>query len=163
MYEVELITHLTHRECTKSLRAVVPFSIVLNSMDAFNHVSEILDRLLAPNGCPWDREQTMETLRHTVLEEVCELIEAINLRDDAHIQEELGDLFLNALFFCKIAEKEKRFTLQSVLEELAKKLIHRHPHVFGDAEIKDTKAVLNQWEAIKSAEARNSKRSSAID
>lgn len=132
-------------------------------MDAFNRVSDILDRLLAPNGCPWDREQTMETLRSTVLEEVCELIEAINLRDDRHIQEELGDLFLNTIFFCKIAEKEKRFSMQTVLEELAHKLIRRHPHVFGATEISDSTAVLKQWETIKNAEAHHLQRKSAID
>jgi MazG family protein len=132
-------------------------------MEAFNQISEILDRLLAPDGCPWDREQTMETLRSTVLEEVCELIESINLQDDAHIQEELGDLFLNAIFFCKIAEKEKRFTMHAVLEELAHKLIRRHPHVFGTTEVADINAVLNQWEAIKSDEMRNRKRVSSLD
>lgn len=132
-------------------------------MDAFNRVSHILDRLLAPDGCPWDQEQTMETLRSTVLEEVCELIEAINLQDDPHIQEELGDLFLNTIFFCKIGERERRFTMQSVLDALADKLVRRHPHIFGDAHVSTSDEVVNQWEKIKKAESRSRPRTSALD
>jgi tetrapyrrole methylase family protein/MazG family protein len=132
-------------------------------IDAYTHVNAILDRLLAPDGCPWDREQTLQSLRTTVLEEVCELIEAIDLDDNRHIQEELGDLFLNFIFFCKIAEKEQRFTQQAVLKGLADKLIRRHPHIFGDAKVEDAQAVVHQWEAIKSAEAHNSQRTNVLD
>lgn len=102
-------------------------------MREFDELIEIIDRLLGPDGCPWDKEQTLQSLRSSVLEEVCEVIEAIDLNDNAHIKEELGDLFFNTIFLCKIAEKEKRFTVTEILKELNEKLIRRHPHVFGES------------------------------
>lgn len=121
----------------------------------FTRLSEILDQLLGPGGCPWDQEQTMETLRCTVLEETCELIEAIDLNDNEHILEELGDLFLNAVFLCKLAEKEKRFSMESVIHYLNEKLIRRHPHVFGNQKAETVEEVLNQWNAIKQNEIKH--------
>lgn len=133
-------------------------------MKEFNELIEIIDRLLGPDGCPWDREQTLQSLRSTLLEEVCEVIEAIDLADNAHIQEELGDLFFNAIFLCKIAEKEKRFPVQAVLRELNEKLIRRHPHVFGEgAKIETVDALYEQWDKIKKEEKGKEKRKSALD
>lgn len=117
-----------------------------------NKVIDILDRLLAPNGCAWDREQTLLTLRETVLEEICELIDAINSGDKEHIKEELGDLLFNALFFAKVAEKENVTTFDGVVDELADKLIRRHPHVFEEAKQLSSSGVVEQWEKIKKNE-----------
>lgn len=136
---------------------------IIPCMEAFDEFNAILDKLLSPEGCPWDREQTLQTLRSTVLEETCELIEAINLNDNRHIAEELGDLFLNALFFCKMGEKEGRFTTESVLKNTSEKLIRRHPHVFGDTHVADSEGVITQWEKIKQAEAHHNYRKSALD
>lgn len=126
-------------------------------IDRFKDVNSTLDRLLGPGGCPWDQEQTMQSLRCTVLEETCELIEAIDLNNDPEILEELGDLFLNAIFLCKLAEKEKRFPVAKVLQNLNEKLIRRHPHIFADAVAKTTNDVLDQWNAIKQAELKDKK------
>ena len=121
-------------------------------MKQFQHLLEVLEALLGPGGCPWDREQTLATMRASVLEEVHEVIEAIDLDDDKKLVEELGDLLFNVAFFCKLGEKEGRFDVASVLEGVTEKLIRRHPHVFGEAEVADMDAVLEQWEAIKSEE-----------
>lgn len=130
---------------------------------AFDHLNGILNLLLSPEGCPWDREQTMLTLRKTLLEETCELIEAIDLNDNAHITEELGDLFLNALFLCKMAQKEKRCTTPEVLDHLSEKLIRRHPHIFGDAKVTDADHVKRQWDEIKRSENGKESRKSLLD
>lgn len=133
-------------------------------MREFDELIEIIDRLLGPGGCPWDQEQTLQSLRSTVLEEVCEVIEAIDLDDNMHIQEELGDLFFNAVFLSKIAEKEKRFPIQAVIKELNEKLIRRHPHVFGEGKKIDTvEELYDQWDKIKKEEKGKDKRKSALD
>ncbi|MBA3722024.1 MAG: MazG family protein [Parachlamydiaceae bacterium] len=121
-------------------------------MKEFNALKDILDRLLAPDGCPWDREQTLLTMRNQVLEETCEVIEAINLDDNIKIEEELGDLFFNVLFMCQLAEKEKRFTIADALNHITAKLIRRHPHIFGDAKVDTSEQVLKQWDEIKKTE-----------
>jgi len=133
-------------------------------MHACDELIEIIDRLLGPDGCPWDKVQTLQSLRSSVLEEVCEVIEAIDLDDNDHIKEELGDLFFNAIFLCKIAEKEKRFTFEEIVEELNEKLIRRHPHVFGDGKkINTVHELSQQWEKIKKEEKGKETRSSALD
>jgi tetrapyrrole methylase family protein/MazG family protein len=121
-------------------------------MEEFNALIDVIERLLAPDGCPWDQEQTMHSIRGSVLEEACEVIEAINLNDNQKIEEELGDLFFNAIFLAKLAEKEGRFKLQDTLLHVTAKLIRRHPHVFGEAVVKTTEQVLKQWEEIKQTE-----------
>lgn len=131
-------------------------------MKEFDKLTSILDQLLGSNGCPWDREQTMETIRSSVLEEVCELIDAIDEKDDENIIEELGDLFFNALFFCKLGEKEERFTTKDVLEIVAEKLIRRHPHVFGDVNAGNSSEVIDIWENEKQKE-KGEKRQSKLD
>lgn len=130
---------------------------------AYVELHRILDQLLAPGGCPWDREQTMLSLRTTVLEEVCELIDAIDVGDNDEIRGELGDLFLNVVFFCKLAEKEQRFSGESVLQELNEKLIRRHPHIFADSKVMDMHGLAHQWEQIKAAEPQHSDRASVLD
>ena len=133
-------------------------------MREFDELIEILERLLGPDGCPWDKVQTLQTLRSTILEEVCEVIEAINLNDDAHIKEELGDLFLNIVLLSKIAEKENRFPVTAVLKELNEKLIRRHPHVFADGKkIHTVDELHEQWDLIKKDEKGKEKRKSVLD
>lgn len=132
-------------------------------MHEFEELLKITDRLLGPDGCPWDQVQTLQSLRSSVLEETCELIEAIDLDDNAHIREELGDFFFNAVFFCKIAEKEKRFKIEEVLKEVVEKLIRRHPHVFGSSKINDLDAAKKQWEMIKAEEKGKTHRKSILD
>lgn len=133
-------------------------------MAEFAKLIEVTERLLGPGGCPWDQEQTMMTIRATILEEVCEVIEAIDVGDNAHIRDEMGDLFFNVIFLCKLAEKEKRFTLKDVLQTLIDKLIRRHPHVFGDVKGIDTvDALVKQWDKIKETESGHGHRKSHLD
>lgn len=115
----------------------------------------IVARLRAPDGCPWDREQTHASLRGSVIEEAYETVEAINEADDAHLCEELGDLLLQVVMHSQMASETGRFTLDDVVSTLNAKLIRRHPHVFGEAEAANTEAVLQRWDEIKRAEKGN--------
>lgn len=133
-------------------------------MRAFDELIQILERLLGPDGCPWDQAQTLHTLRTSAFEEVCELIEAIDLNDNAHILEELGDLFFNVTFLSLVAEKEKRLVFNHVLEELNAKLIRRHPHIFGEGKkIHTLDELHHQWESIKKEEKGKENRVSVLD
>jgi tetrapyrrole methylase family protein / MazG family protein len=133
-------------------------------MDEFKSLIDIVDRLLAPDGCPWDREQTLQSMRHLLIEECYEVIEAIDLNHDRQLEEELGDLLFNVIFLCKLAEKEKRFTLVDVIRHITAKLVRRHPHIFGEAKVSSSKEVLEQWEKIKQTENKDQKRrESALD
>lgn len=121
-------------------------------MKEFDDLLHVLDRLLGPGGCPWDQKQTLHTMRASPLEEVHELIEAIDSDDEKAIGEELGDLFFNACFLGRLAEKEKGLLLPEILHGIAEKLIRRHPHVFGEKVVKDAEGVVKQWEEIKDTE-----------
>ena len=112
----------------------------------------IVSLLRSPEGCPWDREQTHETLRAGLLEEACETIDAISNADDANLREELGDLLLQVVFHTDLAAERGAFTLEDAAQHTCEKLIRRHPHVFGDVDAADTQAVLRQWEQIKREE-----------
>lgn len=131
-------------------------------MEEFKSLIDTLDRLLAPDGCPWDREQTMQSMRHLLVEETFEVIEAIDLSDNRLMEEELGDLLFNVVFLCKLAEKEGRFTLQDALKHIVAKLIRRHPHIFGEGQLETSEEVLKQWEQIKKSEKKGV-RHSALD
>jgi tetrapyrrole methylase family protein/MazG family protein len=109
-------------------------------------------RLREPDGCPWDREQTHRTLARHLLEETHELLEAIDADDDDAIRDELGDLLLQVTFHAQIAAEDGRWDIDDVSEGLVRKLIHRHPHVFGDVEVTDSAAVLVNWEQLKAEE-----------
>lgn len=113
---------------------------------------QIVERLRAPGGCPWDREQTHESMRNGLIEEAYEVLDAIDRKDDAHFREELGDFLLQVVMHCQIASEEGRFDLDQVARELNEKLIRRHPHVFGENKLGDTEAVLEQWDKIKRQE-----------
>lgn len=112
----------------------------------------IVNLLRSPEGCPWDREQTHESLRAGLLEEACETIDAITRADDANLREELGDLLLQVVFHTDLAAERGAFTLEDAARQVCDKLIRRHPHVFSDGEAGDTAAVLRQWEQIKREE-----------
>ena len=115
----------------------------------FAKLCEIVAQLRAPGGCPWDREQTNESLLPGLIEEAYEVAGAVRARDDANLREELGDLILLGVMHSEIAREERRFDIGAVLQEVTEKLIRRHPHVFGSSEVRDTDGVIKQWEAIK--------------
>ena len=119
---------------------------------AFRRLYEIVAKLRSPAGCPWDREQTLETIKPHTLEETYELLEAIDSDDDEAIVEELGDVLLQVLLDAQIGADEGRFTLVDVVERLTKKLIERHPHVFGDAKAETPADVVRHWDRIKQQE-----------
>jgi MazG family protein len=120
----------------------------------FSKLREIVARLRAPGGCPWDREQTNESLLPATIEEAYEVTEAAQAKNDAHFREELGDLLLLVVMHAEIAREEGRFNIDSVIVDVTQKLIRRHPHVFGESDAKDAGAVLKQWEAIKREEKK---------
>lgn len=115
---------------------------------------EIMHRLLSPQGCPWDREQTHESLRSCLVEEAWEVVEAIELNDMHKLKEELGDLLLQIVFHTALAEGRGDFTHQDIIAAIVEKLIRRHPHVFGDGTVRDAAEVVVNWENIKAAERR---------
>jgi nucleoside triphosphate diphosphatase len=121
----------------------------------FERAKAIMARLRAPGGCPWDREQTFDTIKRYTLEETYEVLEAIDNRDWKELTSELGDLLLQVLFYAEMAEEQSFFTIDDVLDALSNKLIHRHPHVFGDIKADDSAQVLKNWEALKAEEKRN--------
>lgn len=124
----------------------------LDHPDPMTRLRHVVHRLRAPGGCPWDREQTHETLIPHVLEEAYEVVDAIRSGDPALICEELGDLLLQPVLHAEIASEAGAFDLDRMAHELTEKLIRRHPHVFGEASAETSAAVLSQWEAIKRVE-----------
>jgi MazG family protein len=112
----------------------------------------VMRRLLGPDGCPWDREQSLETLRKYVLEEACEVIDAIDGGDRQGLREELGDLLLQVVFQAELTRREGSFAIDDVVAGIVDKLVHRHPHVFGDVSAKDSDEVLRNWEKLKAKE-----------
>lgn len=130
----------------------------------YKNLEELIDvvaKLRAPDGCPWDREQTHTSLRPNMLEEAYEAVDAIDENDMAHLREELGDVLLQVLLHSQIASEFNEFTLDDVAKELKEKLIHRHPHVFGTAKINNADDVLKTWDKLKSEE--KTERKSAMD
>ncbi|HET7338053.1 MAG TPA: nucleoside triphosphate pyrophosphohydrolase [Candidatus Dormibacteraeota bacterium] len=122
--------------------------------EGIESIFEVVHTLRAPGGCPWDREQTHESLRPYLLEETYELLEAIDAGDDAKLMEELGDLLLQVAMHAEIAAEEGRFDAKEVSEAVAAKMVKRHPHVFGDVSVANADEVLRNWEHQKMHEAR---------
>src|SRR5882672_6009912 len=120
----------------------------------FEKLVAVQARLRAPDGCPWDREQTHESLRTYLIEEAYEVLEALESGNDAKFAEEMGDLLLQIVIHSQIAREEGRFTVSDVIREIHDKMIRRHPHVFGTTRAKDSAEVLRNWEQIKAAERR---------
>jgi MazG family protein len=115
-------------------------------------LKEVVAQLRAPDGCPWDREQTHSSLRAALIEESHEVIEAIDNSDDTHLREELGDILLQVVMHSQMASERDAFTLDDVASVVADKMVRRHPHVFGDKSAADSDAVLRQWDQIKRTE-----------
>jgi len=136
-----------------------------NTGERFERAVQIMERLRAPGGCPWDREQTFDSIKPYTLEETYEVLEAIDNRDWDELSGELGDLLLQVLFYAEMAEEQKSFSIDDVLDRLSDKLIRRHPHVFGDARADTAAQVKRNWDALKDEErkARLSKASSQAD
>jgi MazG family protein len=120
----------------------------------FPRIVSVMRRLLAPGGCPWDREQTFASLRKYVLEEACEVIDAIDSGRHDLLREELGDLLLQVVFQAELARSQAGFAIDDVVEGIVSKLVRRHPHVFGDGTAKDADEVLTNWERIKAEEKK---------
>jgi tetrapyrrole methylase family protein/MazG family protein len=124
----------------------------LESLRTATSVQRIVARLRAPSGCPWDRKQTHESLRNAILEEAYEVAETIDEGDEYHLSEELGDLFLLIAMQSQIAHESGEFTIEDVYEQVSRKLIRRHPHVFGDVSAETPDQVIATWESVKRAE-----------
>lgn len=120
----------------------------------FEGLVALVARLRAPDGCPWDRDQTHASLRRAFLEECYEALEALDAGDSAALAEELGDVLVHAAFHCRIADESGAFTADTVLQGAIDKLVRRHPHVFGDAKVESVQEVEQQWEALKREERR---------
>lgn len=131
-------------------------------MSSFDELVDVMAKLRSEEGCPWDKEQTHESMRPYLIEEAYEVLEALDAGDDENFKGELGDLLLQVVFHAQIATEEKRFTIDDVSRQIVDKLIHRHPHVFGDLKLNDANEVLDNWERIKQNEKSN-KTGSVLD
>ena len=118
------------------------------------HLLQVMDKLLAPDGCPWDREQTHKSLARYLLEETYEVLAAIHSEDMLELKEELGDVLLQVVFHAALAEREGLFTFEEVAETVSQKMISRHPHVFSDLDLKTSEDVLSHWEGFKKKEGK---------
>ena len=127
----------------------------------FEKLVAVQERLRAPDGCPWDREQTHATLRTYLLEEAYEVLDALESGNDAKFAEEMGDLLLQIVFHSEIAREQQRFDISDVIREIHDKMVRRHPHVFGGKKAKNTAEVLKNWEQIKKEERRNTEENSS--
>ncbi len=132
---------------------------------AIEDLVRIMARLRSPTGCPWDREQDHRSLRWHAVEEVYELLDAIDAGDDHEMEEELGDLLLQVVFHCQLARERGAFDFEQVAQRIADKLVRRHPHVFGNIKVKDVDQVWANWEKIQKAEKHGTRhaRPSALD
>ncbi len=139
-------------------RKSAPLAVRGDSRDSagswFERLVKLQARLRAPDGCPWDREQTHLTLRTYLIEEAYEVLEALETGDDSKFAEELGDLLLQVVFHAQIAAEQKRFTAADVVREIHQKMVRRHPHVFGEKRARDAAEVLKNWEQLKAEERR---------
>jgi len=124
----------------------------VENLAPIERLKDVVAHLRAPDGCPWDREQTHASLRAALIEECHEVIEAIDNSDDSHLREELGDILLQVVMHSQMASERGAFTLEDVASVVADKMVRRHPHVFGDKSAADSDAVLRQWDQIKRGE-----------
>ena len=132
-------------------------------MTPFEQLVQLMDRLRDPGGCPWDREQTLETLKTYLLEETYEVLDALETGEPADHCEELGDLLLQVVFQAKLRAETGHFTIDDVINGIHGKLVRRHPHVFGDSSASSAEEVLDQWERIKAREKEGTSRPSVLD
>jgi MazG family protein len=124
-------------------------------MSAIEDLQRTMARLRAPDGCPWDQEQTHATLVRCLIDEVSELIDTIDRSDYPHMREELGDVLIQVVFHARIAEEKGQFNFEDVARDINDKLVRRHPHVFGTGKLDTSEQVITQWEAIKAKEKKN--------
>jgi tetrapyrrole methylase family protein/MazG family protein len=136
-------------------RVYCPEWSIVSDSTRFEELVAIMDRLRSPGGCPWDREQTYESLRSYLIEECYEVAEALDQRDPDALREELGDLLLQIVFLARLAKEEQRFTVEDVVGGIVEKMIRRHPHVFGGETAETSSDVLEHWERIKRQEKAN--------
>lgn len=134
----------------------------MKAAEKFRELVTIMERLRAPDGCPWDREQDHRMLRRYIIEEAYELIEAIDGGNPRAICEECGDLMLQVAFVARIAEELGDFDIADVMAGISQKLVRRHPHVFGDIDVKDSDEVIRNWEQIKAEERREKKEDQSV-
>jgi nucleoside triphosphate diphosphatase len=139
---------------TPTIPEVANLELMPITGDLFERAVSIMAQLRGPDGCPWDREQTFDSIKPYTLEETYEVLEAIDNRDWDELQGELGDLLLQVLFYSQMASEDGRFSINEVLNRLSSKLINRHPHVFGDGTAETSADVLRNWEALKAEEKK---------
>jgi tetrapyrrole methylase family protein/MazG family protein len=137
--------------------------ILENLEQLFRELADIIAKLRSEDGCPWDRQQTHKSLKSSTLEEAYEVLDAIDDGSDDKLEEELGDLLMQVILHAQIAQDEGRFNICGVIQKISEKLRRRHPHVFGDVQVRDAQDVLKNWEAIKSQERANQDRESLMD
>lgn len=147
LYQLDREPALDHLTCL-----YVPALTLAENMASFGGLLDIVAKLRAPDGCPWDREQTHQSLKPYLIEEAYEALEALEQDDPDSLQEELGDLLLNILLHCQIASENGDFSARDAIRGIAEKLIRRHPHVFGEVQVASAAEVVQNWEAIKSKE-----------
>jgi tetrapyrrole methylase family protein/MazG family protein len=166
--EQEVITKLPLEELDHRLEVSNLTSVYIPPAEnhllnhTFSNLREVVRVLRSPSGCPWDRKQTHETLREYAVEEVYELLDAIDQQDDEGIIEELGDILLQVMLHSQIGEDDGYFTVDDVIRGITGKMIHRHPHVFGDRDVSSVDEVLTNWEALKKEE-KGETRQSVLD
>src|SRR6476659_1745896 len=140
--------------CSATTPEVAKLESMASTGELFERAASIMARLRGPGGCPWDREQTFDSIKPYTLEETYEVLEAIDNRDWDELSGELGDLLLQVLFYAQMAHEEQTFSIDQVLDRLSQKLVDRHPHVFGEVKANTSADVLRNWEALKAEEKK---------
>lgn len=133
------------------------------TLNTFEALLQIISDLRGPEGCPWDKEQTHNSLARYAIEEVHEMVEAIESADDNHICEELGDVLFQVVLHTQLAKERKAFNISDVIESITTKIVRRHPHVFSDTKVKDAQEVITNWQAIKQQEKKNKPATGPLD
>ncbi|MBR5259003.1 MAG: MazG family protein, partial [Eggerthellaceae bacterium] len=128
--------------------------VVVRPHEDFDSFVATIEALRAPDGCPWDREQTHQTIAHNMIEEAYEAVDAIESGSVSHLREELGDVMLQVVLHCQIAADEGEFTIDDVCRDVNEKMIRRHPHVFGEAAAANANEVLDLWDQVKLSEGK---------
>jgi len=123
-------------------------------LDKYKALNDLVHKLLSPEGCPWDRQQTHESLKNYLIEEAYEFVEAVEENDHSKMEEELGDILFHVVIHSVIASKDNKFSLQSVTEKITEKMIRRHPHVFGETTVSSVEDVWTNWDKIKKTETK---------
>lgn len=159
LYKMDRATRYDHRTC-----ALVPAAGMFDGLERydFEHLNEILRRLCAPDGCPWDRVQTHASLRPYIVEEAYEVVDAIDAGDDDHLYDELGDMLLQVALHAEIARRHGEFDISDVTTAICEKMIHRHTHIFGRDRVEDADAVIDLWNRNKMAERGQTTRTEVL-